>query len=346
VRCLIVRVPRRLAVALSMLLLMAAACAPPKTTQVLPSPSPSPSPSPEPTPVAVTAPAFHSGEVTVAYASVSLAATGGTPPYQWSVGGGALPGGLTLAADGTVSGVPTAAGTFNFTAHAADTGGRSADSSGSIRIVPAPSASLSSACAQHCSVEQGCDSTCGPFGAISDGTPPYTAAIQGGYVPKGVGVTVSGSTLAMAGTFTSPAKFWQFTVLVTDSLGATTTITPTFYVYPHLALAGGSCDGGYGGGCKVSLAYSGGTPGGTPAVQITSIAANTQGCYPSNPGSQPPAGYTMSASGGVVTITIPGNIGSGYGAIWTLSLTDQSPCTASTRCSAAPATVSIKVQCS
>jgi hypothetical protein len=40
-----------------------------------------------------------------------LQAVKGTPPYVWSLGGGTLPPGLTLSADGAISGTPTEAGT-------------------------------------------------------------------------------------------------------------------------------------------------------------------------------------------------------------------------------------------
>ena len=55
----------------------------------------------------------------VAY-STGLSATGGTPPYTWSLAGGALPAGLTLNSSGTITGTPTAAGSFSFTAQVAD----------------------------------------------------------------------------------------------------------------------------------------------------------------------------------------------------------------------------------
>jgi hypothetical protein len=311
---------------------------PPNATQTS-SPSQEPSPSPQPTPIAITSPTFHSGEVTIVYAPVALAATGGTPPFQWTVGAGALPGGLTLSADGSVSGTPTAGGTFNFTAHVADTHGLSADAPATISIVAAPSASLTAACAQSCSVEQGCDSNCGAFGTLSGGTAPFTYTLLGGYVPHGVSV----SGLSLVGTFTDVAKFWQFTVQVTDALGATTTISPTFYVYPHISLSGGTCTGFYGPGCTVSLPYSGG--GGTPSVQVVNnVPPPTTGCY-QNGGPAPP-GSTVTVSGGYVVVSIPGNYGPGYGAVWTLVLTDQSPCAAGVYCASSAVTVSIRVDCS
>ncbi|HNG34307.1 MAG TPA: putative Ig domain-containing protein, partial [Blastocatellia bacterium] len=55
----------------------------------------------------------------VAY-NQTLTATGGTSPYSFTVTAGALPAGLTLATNGTLSGAPAAAGAFNFTATATD----------------------------------------------------------------------------------------------------------------------------------------------------------------------------------------------------------------------------------
>jgi len=55
----------------------------------------------------------------VAY-TTRVAATGGTAPYRFSLVSGALPAGLALAADGTISGTPTVAGTSAFTVHTAD----------------------------------------------------------------------------------------------------------------------------------------------------------------------------------------------------------------------------------
>src|SRR5690348_3118653 len=43
-----------------------------------------------------------------------LNATGGTPPYTWALTSGSLPPGLRLASTGTISGTPTAAGSWTF----------------------------------------------------------------------------------------------------------------------------------------------------------------------------------------------------------------------------------------
>jgi hypothetical protein len=67
-----------------------------------------------------------SGQRGAAYPSTQLQVSGGQPPYVWSVAGGspALPPGLSLSAAGTISGTPTAAGTFAFTVSASGADGR------------------------------------------------------------------------------------------------------------------------------------------------------------------------------------------------------------------------------
>ena len=59
--------------------------------------------------------------------SQTLAATGGTPPYTWSVTAGSLPAGLSLdASSGTISGTPTAGGSTNVTITVSDARGLTA----------------------------------------------------------------------------------------------------------------------------------------------------------------------------------------------------------------------------
>ena len=84
------------------------------------------------------------GAVQVAY-STTLSATGGTTPYSWSVMGGAFPPGLGLTGStGAITGTPTQAGAFLFTAQVKDSAGHSASASLSANIAPPASPVVSS----------------------------------------------------------------------------------------------------------------------------------------------------------------------------------------------------------
>ena len=76
--------------------------------------------------------------------SQTLTATGGTPPYTWSIPFGTLPSGLQLnAATGVISGTPSAAGTSSFTVTATDA--RNQTGSKTIAItIPLPQVPLTS----------------------------------------------------------------------------------------------------------------------------------------------------------------------------------------------------------
>ena len=84
-------------------------------------PPPPPAPPPSPDPLSITTSSVPAGTAGSAY-NTPLAASGGTPAYGWSKvsGGGDLPPGLALGADGKLSGTPTTGGTFSFTAQAND----------------------------------------------------------------------------------------------------------------------------------------------------------------------------------------------------------------------------------
>ncbi|HOW86788.1 MAG TPA: carboxypeptidase regulatory-like domain-containing protein [Candidatus Aminicenantes bacterium] len=69
--------------------------------------------------LAVTTSSLPDGEAAVAY-SQQLGAEGGRPFYHWTLDSGALPIGLTMTARGEISGMPTTAGTFAFTARVTD----------------------------------------------------------------------------------------------------------------------------------------------------------------------------------------------------------------------------------
>jgi Putative Ig domain/Bacterial Ig-like domain (group 2) len=72
-----------------------------------------------PPPLAITTTSLPSITPGMAY-NATLSASGGIPPYTWSITAGALPAGLTLSPAGVIAGTPTTQGTFSFTILVAD----------------------------------------------------------------------------------------------------------------------------------------------------------------------------------------------------------------------------------
>jgi len=174
--------------------------------------------------------------------SQSLAATGGTPPYTWSLLSGALPGGLTLSAGGAISGTAGAAGTFPFTVKVTDSAAFIATKQLSVTIAAVlsitsaaalPSASINVAYSQNVSA--------------SGGTPPYSWALSGGALPGGLTLSSGG---AITGTPSATGTF-QFTLTVTDSVSATASQQFTLIVSGGLTISTAALPGG-----KVGASYS------------------------------------------------------------------------------------------
>lgn len=359
------------------LLLSVAACAPPKVAReqtptpqspstsstpitqspsasanpITQSPSASPaqithSPSASPTPITAfgaSSPGFHAGEVGVLYAPVQLTATGGVKPYKWTVQAGALPPGVQLGADGAVSGTPTASGIWVFSIQAADSASGTATITDKIDVATRLSATLIPSCAASCNVELGCASACGGFGQVGGGLAPYSYSVVQGPLPAGT--SLSTSSAALIGTFAGLPGYLKFTVQVRDAFGATATLSPTFWMYPHISVASGGCSVNYGMPCTTQLKISGGIPNDHFAVTLVADGppGQTQGCGSPGPA---PAG-SLGVSGDVVVVDVPGvwPSASGYGAIWTIRVTDSALCAPSTYCASNDAKVVVEVQC-
>jgi hypothetical protein len=84
-------------------------------------------------PVSIITALLGPGTVGMAY-SQTLAATGGTTPYTWSVPPGTLPPGLSLSTAGVITGTPTTAGTFDFTVKVSDSSSPAQTATASLSI--------------------------------------------------------------------------------------------------------------------------------------------------------------------------------------------------------------------
>lgn len=270
----------------------------------------------------------------MSYTTVAMTATGGVQPYHWSVAAGVLPPGLTLSDSGTVSGQPSAAGTYGFTVEASDSGDSKAAIAGVITVAPPLNASLIPACAKYCVVELGCVNVCGNFGQLNGGVGPFAYKVTAGQVPAGTTL----SALSLKGTFTGLTGYLQFSVQVTDALGAASTVSPTFWMYPHVSLAGATCQSNQrqGGKCTVTLGYQGGTPGQQLSLVATAWTGDPR-CY--NPfGSQvcpqPDLAVAYQPGGLVVTLTYKGTgVPYTFGKL-AVRLTSSDPCAQGARCTA------------
>ena len=159
-------------------------------------------------------PAAPAAGVAGAVYSQSLAgASGGTAPYSYVLASGNLPAGLTLASNGTLSGTPTAVGSFAFTVTATDsstgTGPFSATSGALSLSIAAPTISLNPASLTAATVGSSTNQTV----TASGGTASYSYAVTAGSLPAGLSLSSGG---VISGTPTAGGSF-NFTVTATDS---------------------------------------------------------------------------------------------------------------------------------
>jgi len=143
----------------------------------------------------------------------TLVASGVAMPFRFSVAGGSLPAGLTLAPSGSISGTPSAAGTSNFTALVTDRYGNTAMRDYTITVTPpCPKLSLSPAKLQEGEIGEAYSHTLKADG----GTGPFTFALVDGALPTGL--MLDPATGSIRGK-PQQAATSKFTVRVTDSGG-------------------------------------------------------------------------------------------------------------------------------
>jgi hypothetical protein len=202
--------------------------------------------------------------------SQTLSASGGTPPYQWSVGQG-LPAGLSLApTTGTISGVATTAGSYTFAIQVTDSARNSATENFAL-TVSGPTITITT-------ISPLFSGTVGTAYnqafAASGGTPPYQWSVTSGATD---GLTLNASSGALTGTPQSAGTF-TFVVRVSDSGAASATQQFSLTVNaPSLTIVtGGTLAAG-----SVGVSYNQNLPltvtGGTPPYSWTVSAGSVPG---------------------------------------------------------------------
>ncbi len=162
----------------------------------------------------ITTPQALSGAVAGQSYTVKLAATGGTPPYQWAAS--QLPSGLTLdPSSGAISGTPAAAGVFTFTVQVSDSVHASAQASFTLTVAQPPLSITTTSPLFTGTVGVPYSQTF----TVTGGTPPYSWSVISGSTGP---LTLDPATGVLQGTPQSTATL-SFTVQVADSTGARAT---------------------------------------------------------------------------------------------------------------------------
>jgi hypothetical protein len=172
-----------------------------------------------PAPPNITTTSLPAGTIAQTYNQAVLAT--GTAPLTWSVSAGSLPPGLTLNLSGTITGAPTATGTFPFTVRVADTFGRNDTQALSIVVSTDNPPQIVSPSLTNGTVGV-------PYGPTAlqatGGMGTLSWNISAGSLPPGLTISPStGSSVNISGTPMTQGTF-DFTVRVTDSLGQADTL--------------------------------------------------------------------------------------------------------------------------
>jgi hypothetical protein len=218
-----------------------------------PPPGPTPPPPPQIPQLAFVDTSLQAGTMGIAYTR-QLSVRNGTAP-SFSLASGTLPDGVTLSGSGLLTGIPTKAGTFDFTVRATDPVATGASQSFSLQIV-APELAINP--------QQLFPATPGIFYSqpisASGGSAPYTFALSGGALP--VGLTL-GSDGVLRGIAHDAPGLFTFTVHAADQFGATGSktftlqlTTPTIYV-ASLALPSATVGSAYN---QALVVFGGSTP--------------------------------------------------------------------------------------
>ena len=172
-----------------------------------------------PNPLVITTATLAAGTVGTSY-SQTLAASGGSSPYTWSVTAGTLPAGLTLSSAGVLSGTPTAAAnavsiTFQATDAASPAVVVTKTLALTINVVPL---AITTTTLVTGNVGTGYSQILTATG----GSTPYTWSVTAGTLPAGLTLSSAG---VLSGTPTAAANAVSITFQATDASSPSLTIT-------------------------------------------------------------------------------------------------------------------------
>jgi Putative Ig domain len=189
--------------------------------------------------LAITTGTLKSATIGTPYtAPLSVTGNGGLG-MGWSVTAGSLPPGLTLAADGspgdtTISGTPTAVGTYTFTVKVGDTDGFLPNRSTTKQFTLAVVAPLTVAAPARTRTAIIGRQYTGASPTVAGGLGPYAWTLKGGEIPAGLSVDPESG--ALIGKPTAAGTF-DYTVGVADVDGRTATVSLGVTVAAELDLA-------------------------------------------------------------------------------------------------------------
>src|SRR5215469_11885455 len=235
----------------------------------------------------ITTASLPSGQINVAY-STTLAATGGTTPYTWSLTSGTLPTGLSLnASTGAITGTPTVSVTstpLSFQVKDSSSPQQAKTVSLTLTITSA-TLTITTASLPSGQINVAYSTTL----AATGGTTPYTWSLTSGTLPTGL--SLNASTGAITGTPTVSVTSTPLSFQVKDSsspqqaktVSLTLTIAPATLTITTASLPSGQINVAY----STTLAATGGT---TPYTW--SLTSGTL-----------PTGLSLNASTGAITGT-------------------------------------------
>jgi Putative Ig domain len=206
-------------------------------------------------PLAITPTTLPNGVVGSSY-STTLSVPGATVPVTWATTNGSLPNGLSLDLNaGTITGVPTATGTVNFTIQATDSSNPPRTASAALHITTNSPLAITPGSLPDAVTGNAYSATLTTTGGVG----PVTWSVSSGALPGGF--TLWQSTGTITGTCPGSGTY-NFTAHATDSSSPSqvATLAETIHVYGQLMITTTSLpDGTVGTAYGTALAAFGGT---------------------------------------------------------------------------------------